>query len=196
MKRGLDIILVLLTAPVWVPLAAFAGVAVFLFMGRPIFFTDERSGVGGRPFRLIKFRTMRAGSGGDMQRLTRFGRFLRSSSLDELPELWNVLIGEMSLVGPRPLPVRYLERYSSAQRRRLDVRPGVTGLAQISGRNSISWEEKFRLDLEYVEKRSLLMDLRILAVTAGKVVARSGINSSEGATMPEFTGSPSEEENV
>lgn len=188
MKRGLDIFLTLATAPLWVPLAVFTAAGVFLFLGRPVFFFDERSGLSGRPFRLVKFRSMRCGVGSDSERLTRFGRFLRSSSLDELPELWNVLRGDMSLVGPRPLPVRYLPRYTERQRRRLEVRPGVTGLAQIGGRNAISWDEKFRLDVEYVERRSFAMDLRILAVTAFKVLARSGVNSSESETMPEFRG--------
>ena len=188
MKRGLDIFLTVGLAPIWVPVAAAVAVAVFLFMGRPVFFFDERSGLGGRPFRMVKFRSMRNGSGSDAERLTRFGRFLRASSLDELPELWNVLRGEMSLVGPRPLPVRYLGRYSPVQRRRLEVLPGITGWAQVNGRNAISWEEKFRLDVEYVERRSVLMDLRILAATMVRVVAPSGVNSAPGETMPEFGG--------
>jgi lipopolysaccharide/colanic/teichoic acid biosynthesis glycosyltransferase len=188
MKRGLDILLTVAMAPIWVPVAAAVAVAVFLFMGRPVFVFDERSGLGGRPFRMVKFRSMRNGPGTDAERLTPFGRFLRASSLDELPELWNVLRGEMSLVGPRPLPVRYLGRYSPTQRRRLEVRPGVTGLAQVSGRNSISWEEKFRLDVEYVERRSMMMDFMILARTLVRVVLPSGVNSAPGETMPEFGG--------
>jgi lipopolysaccharide/colanic/teichoic acid biosynthesis glycosyltransferase len=128
------------------------------------------------------------GVGSDAERLTRFGRFLRSTSLDELPELWNVIKGEMSLVGPRPLPVRYLPRYTDEQRRRLEVRPGVTGLAQINGRNQISWSDKFHYDLEYVERQSLLLDVKILLLTVGKVLLQSGVNNSVNETMPEFDG--------
>ncbi|MBO5751733.1 MAG: sugar transferase, partial [Kiritimatiellae bacterium] len=141
-----------------------------------------------KPFRLVKFRSMLDGVGSDAERLTRFGRFLRSTSLDELPELWNVIKGEMSLVGPRPLPVRYLPRYTDEQRRRLEVRPGVTGLAQINGRNQISWSDKFHYDLEYVERQSLLLDVKILLLTVGKVLLQSGVNNSENVTMPEFDG--------
>lgn len=188
MKRGLDIILILATAPFWVPLASFTALLVLIFMGRPVFFFDERSGALGKPFRLVKFRSMLDGVGSDAERLTRFGRFLRSTSLDELPELWNVIKGEMSLVGPRPLPVRYLPRYTDEQRRRLDVRPGVTGLAQINGRNQISWSDKFHYDLEYVERHSLLLDVKILLLTVGKVFLQSGVNNSENVTMPEFDG--------
>lgn len=188
MKRGLDIILILATAPFWVPLASFTALLVLIFMGRPVFFFDERSGALGKPFRLVKFRSMLEGVGSDAERLTRFGRFLRSTSLDELPELWNVIKGEMSLVGPRPLPVRYLPRYTDEQRRRLEVRPGVTGLAQINGRNQISWSDKFHYDLEYVERQSLLLDVKILLLTVGKVLLQSGVNNSENVTMPEFDG--------
>ena len=188
MKRALDIALTVAAAPLWVPLAALVAAAVLVSMGRPVFFFDDRSGLGGRPFRLVKFRSMRSGPGGDAERMTRLGRFLRAYSLDELPELWNVLRGDMSLVGPRPLPVRYLGRYSPAQRRRLEVRPGVTGLAQVNGRNAISWDEKFRLDVEYVERRSFLMDVRILAVTVLRVLMPSGVESAPGETMPEFRG--------
>lgn len=188
MKRGLDIILILATAPFWVPLASFTALLVLIFMGRPVFFFDERSGALGKPFRLVKFRSMLEGVGSDAERLTRFGRFLRSTSLDELPELWNVIKGEMSLVGPRPLPVRYLPRYTDEQRRRLEVRPGVTGLAQINGRNQISWSDKFHYDLEYVERQSLLLDVKILLLTVGKVLLQSGVNNSANETMPEFDG--------
>ena len=188
MKRGLDIILILATAPFWVPLASFTALLVLIFMGRPVFFFDERSGALGTPFRLVKFRSMLDGVGSDAERLTRFGRFLRSTSLDELPELWNVIKGEMSLVGPRPLPVRYLPRYTDEQRRRLDVRPGVTGLAQINGRNQISWSDQFHYDLDYVERHSLLLDVKILLLTVGKVFLQSGVNNSENVTMPEFDG--------
>ena len=188
MKRALDIFLVLAFAPLWVPLAAAVACLVRLSLGAPVLFRDVRAGRGGRPFTLVKFRSMRAGPGSDATRLTRVGRFLRASSLDELPELWNVLRGEMSLVGPRPLPVRYLPRYTAAQRRRHDVRPGVTGWAQVNGRNALSWEEKFRYDLDYVPRRSLALDLRILAQTLFQCLRPRGISHAGAATMPEFTG--------
>ena len=132
---------------------------------------------------------MRGGEGSDTERTTRFGRFLRSTSLDELPQLWHVLSGKMSLVGPRPLPAKYLERYSPFQARRHEVRPGITGWAQINGRNAISWEKKFELDVWYVDNRSLLLDTKIIFLTLAKVFKRSGVNSSATETMPEFTGS-------
>jgi lipopolysaccharide/colanic/teichoic acid biosynthesis glycosyltransferase len=137
---------------------------------------------------MIKFRTMRSGEGSDGERLTRFGRFLRSTSLDELPELWNVINGDMSLVGPRPLPVRYLPLYSPEQSRRHEVRPGITGWAQVNGRNSISWERKFRFDVEYVDNRSFLFDLKILFLTVAQVFLRRGISHEGSDTMEEFTG--------
>ena len=188
MKRLLDIILVLLTAPLWLPLAVFVALLVLVFLGRPVFFTDERAGLAGRPFRMVKFRSMRVGTGSDADRLTRFGRLLRCSSLDELPELLNVLRGEMSLVGPRPLPVRYLPRYTPEQMRRHEVRPGLTGWAQVNGRNSLSWEEKFRYDIEYVERRTLWLDVRICLMTVVQVVFPRGISHAGEATMPEFEG--------
>ena len=188
MKRLLDIILVLLTAPLWLPLAVFVALLVLVFLGRPVFFTDERAGLAGRPFRMVKFRSMRVGTGSDADRLTRFGRLLRGSSLDELPELLNVLRGEMSLVGPRPLPVRYLPRYTPEQMRRHEVRPGLTGWAQVNGRNSLSWEEKFRYDIEYVERRTLWLDVRICLMTVVQVVLPRGISHAGEATMPEFEG--------
>lgn len=189
MKRAIDTILVLAAAPLWLPAVAAVAAAVAIADGRPVFFSQERSGLRGRPFRLLKFRTMKDGEGGDKERTTRLGRFLRATSLDELPQLFHVLSGKMSIVGPRPLPVRYLGRYSPFQRKRLDVRPGITGLAQINGRNAISWTRKFRLDVYYVRRRSLLLDARIIASTFARVVSRSGIDSSAGETMPEFTGS-------
>jgi lipopolysaccharide/colanic/teichoic acid biosynthesis glycosyltransferase len=137
---------------------------------------------------MFKFRTMRPGDGPDGERLTGFGRFLRSTSLDELPELWNVLRGEMSLVGPRPLPTRYLPRYSAVQARRHEVLPGLTGWAQVNGRNSIGWKEKFRLDVEYVERRSFAFDVKILFMTVSQVLARRGIAHEGSDTMEEFTG--------
>ena len=163
-------------------------------LGSPVLFTQVRPGLHGNPFRMVKFRTMtdeRDGSGAllsDAQRLTPFGRFLRARSLDELPELWNVLRGEMSLVGPRPLLMEYLPLYSPEQARRHEVRPGITGWAQVNGRNAISWSDKFELDVWYVDHRSLWLDLRILWLTVRKVLAREGISAPGDATMPKFNG--------
>lgn len=163
-------------------------------MGSPVLFRQMRPGLHGKPFQMVKFRTMRDAIDADgdplpdAERLTRLGRFLRSSSLDELPELWNVLKGEMSLVGPRPLLMEYLPIYSPAQARRHEVRPGVTGWAQVNGRNAISWSEKFALDVWYVENRSLRLDLKIIWLTIRKVIKRDGISASGEATMPKFTG--------
>jgi sugar transferase EpsL len=193
-KRLADVLLVLLATPVWVPLMGVIALLVRLKLGSPVFFGQERPGRGARPFRLVKFRTMtdaRDASGvllPDAERLTSFGRALRSSSLDELPEVWNVLRGDMSLVGPRPLLTRYLPRYSEHHRRRHEVRPGITGLAQVSGRNAITWAEKLDLDVAYVERCSLGLDARILGRTLWSVVRREGITADGAATMPEFTG--------
>jgi sugar transferase EpsL len=193
-KRLLDIVLVLLAAPIWVPLLAIIAVLVRLKLGAPVFYSQERPGLGARPFRLVKLRTMtdtRDATGAhlpDADRLTTFGRALRSTSLDELPELWSVLRGDMSLVGPRPLLTRYLPRYSERHRRRHEVRPGITGLAQVSGRNAITWAEKLDLDVTYVERCSLALDARILWRTLRSVVRREGITAEGAATMPEFTG--------
>jgi len=180
-----------LLAPLLVPLAAL----IRFKLGSPVLFRQIRPGLHGEPFQMVKFRTMRdavdeAGKPlPDAERLTRFGRLLRSTSLDELPELWNVLKGDMSLVGPRPLLMEYLLLYSVEQRRRHEVRPGITGWAQVNGRNAISWDEKFRLDVWYVDNRSFLVDLRILALTVRKVFAREGISGQGEATMSRFTGS-------
>jgi lipopolysaccharide/colanic/teichoic acid biosynthesis glycosyltransferase len=193
-KRLLDIALVTLTIPVWCPLLAIIGALVRLKVGSPVFFLQDRPGRGERTFRLIKFRTMtdaRDSAGAplpDDQRLTSFGRTLRSTSLDELPELWNVLRGDMSLVGPRPLLTRYLTRYSERHRRRHEVRPGITGLAQVSGRNAITWSRKLDLDVDYVDRCSLALDIRILWRTLRSVIRREGISAEGAATMPEFTG--------
>lgn len=174
--------------------------AVLLFLGRPILFRQTRAGFQGGPFTLIKFRTMAepAAEAGpflsDVDRLTGFGKWLRSTSLDELPELWNVLKGEMTLVGPRPLLPQYHERYSVEQRRRLEVKPGLTGLAQVKGRNALSWEEKFRWDVAYVEQQSFWLDLKILAMTLGQVFSRRGIAAEGEASMPEFQGNSNEED--
>ena len=188
MKRCIDIAIVLLAAPVWVPLSLSVAIGVWLTMGRPVLFTQDRAGLGGKPFRLLKFRTMRPGDGSDAERTTRFGRFLRATSLDELPQLLLVICGKMSIVGPRPLPVRYLPRYSKDQARRHDVLPGITGWAQINGRNAITWQEKFKLDTWYVDHRSIALDLKIMLLTGVKVLRRDGINNSAAETMSEFLG--------
>ena len=195
MKRLFDIVASVAILTIFaLPLLILVGL-VHIKLGSPVFFTQVRPGRGGQLFKLIKFRTMtdERGPNGDLlpdaDRLTPFGRMLRSTSLDELPELWNVIKGEMSLVGPRPLLVEYLPRYSPAQARRHDVRPGITGWAQINGRNAISWEEKFELDTWYVDNQSFWLDLRILWLTVRKVVVRDGISAPGDATMPPFTGS-------
>lgn len=196
--RLLDLTLSTVALAATSPLLLGASVAIYLSLGRPIFFRQLRPGLHGKPFHLTKFRTMRAPKPGedalktDAQRLSSVGRFLRSTSVDELPTLFNVLKGDMSLVGPRPLLMQYLDRYSPEQARRHDVKPGITGWAQIHGRNALSWEEKFALDVWYVDHRSLALDLEILARTAWKVVAREGISHAGQATMPEFMGSPAD----
>ena len=191
-KRLFDLGVVLLAAPFWVPVLAVLAILVRVKLGAPVFFRQKRPGRAERIFEMVKFRTMtdaRDAAGRllpDADRLTGFGRFLRASSLDELPELWNVLKGDMSLVGPRPLLVHYLPRYSPVQRRRHDVPPGVTGWAQINGRNALTWEQKFELDVWYVDHRSFWLDLRILLLTVWKVLTRQGISAAGDATMPEF----------
>ena len=185
-KRALDVVgvgLGLLVAAI--PMALIAA-AIRFTMGPPVLFRHVRPGLHGEPFELLKFRTMRVGDGSDAERLTRLGTWLRSTSLDELPELWNVIRGDMSLVGPRPLLMDYLDRYDTTQARRHDVRPGITGLAQVSGRNAITWEDRFALDVEYVDHHDLAMDLRILARTVRMVLTRSGISAEGHATMPNF----------
>jgi len=194
-KRLFDLFLLLLTAPLWLPALGAVALLVRLKLGRQVLFRQPRPGRQGRVFELVKFRTMtdaRDAEGRllpDAQRLTRFGQLLRSSSLDELPEVLNVLKGEMSLVGPRPLLVRYLDRYTPEQARRHEVPPGLTGWAQIKGRNALSWEEKFRLDVWYVDHQSLWLDVRILFLTVWQVLRRHGVNAPGEATMPEFMGS-------
>ena len=188
MKRLLEVLIVLLFAPLWLPLTIAVAAMVAIYMGAPILFVQERTGLRGKPFLFRKFRTMRTGDESDAKRTTRLGRILRATSLDELPQLFHVLTGKMSLVGPRPLPVRYLPRYSSEQARRHDVRPGITGWAQVNGRNAISWQEKFRLDVWYVDHQSLALDAKILCLTMLKVFKRDGINNSASETMTEFTG--------
>ena len=163
-------------------------------LGSPVFFTQTRPGLHGKPFQMIKFRTMTNARGADgallpdTERLTHFGRFLRSTSLDELPELWNMLKGEMSLVGPRPLLMEYLPLYSPEQARRHEVKPGITGWAQVNGRNGILWEDKFKLDVWYVNHQSFLLDLKILLLTIKNVIYRQGINAARDTTMPLFRG--------
>lgn len=175
------------------PLALLAWL-VRLKLGSPVLFTQVRPGLHGKPFLMVKFRTMTNASDAcgvllpDAERLTSFGRFLRASSLDELPELWNVLRGEMSLVGPRPLLMEYLSLYSPEQARRHEVRPGITGWAQVNGRNAISWADKFALDVWYVDHLTLWLDLRILWLTVRKVLVRDGISAPSDATMPKFEG--------
>ena len=166
-------------------------------LGSPVLFQQIRPGFQGRPFKMVKFRTMRDAVGvdgkplPDAERMTSFGHLLRSASLDELPELWNVLKGEMSLVGPRPLLMEYLPLYSPEQARRHEVRPGVTGWAQVNGRNALSWEDKFRLDVWYVDNQSFWLDLKIIFLTIKKVLVREGISAAGEATMTKFTGSKS-----
>ena len=188
MKRVCDILLVLLAAPLWLSLFALTALAVLLVEGCPVFFVQTRAGLHGRPFRIVKFRTMRTGAGTDAERLGRFGRFLRATSLDELPELLLVLTGKMSLVGPRPLPTRYLPRYTPEQMRRHEVRPGITGWAQVHGRNTLEWEARFAHDVWYVDHRSLWLDIKILFHTIGAVFAARGISEKGEATMSTFTG--------
>ena len=194
-EKVLVLVVLLLIAPVLI----FIGILVFAKMGNPIFLRQVRPGWRSQPFEMLKFRTMTDERGADgallpdAQRLTPFGRFLRASSLDELPELWNVLKGEMSLVGPRPLLMEYLPLYTPEQARRHEVRPGITGWAQVNGRNAISWEEKFALDVWYVDHRSLWLDMRILWMTVRKVLVRDGISAAGEATMSRFTGSKKQE---
>ncbi len=198
-KRFLDILGASFGLVILSPVLVIVGLLVLRQMGAPVLFRQTRPGLLGLPFQMIKFRTMRNATDekgtplADAERLTRLGRFLRGSSLDELPELWNVLKGEMSLVGPRPLLMEYLPLYSPEQARRHEVRPGVTGWAQINGRNAISWEQKFALDVWYVDNQSLPLDLRILWLTIRKVLKRDGISAEGEATMPRFTGQPDDQ---
>jgi lipopolysaccharide/colanic/teichoic acid biosynthesis glycosyltransferase len=193
-KRGLDIAIAATALLLAAPVLLFVAIAVRVNLGGPVLFRQQRPGLHGRPFTMVKFRTMRDALGRDgrplpdAERLTPFGALLRSTSLDELPELWNVLRGDMSLVGPRPLLMEYLDRYTPEQARRHEVRPGVTGWAQIHGRNALSWEERFRLDVWYVEHRSLRLDLQILRRTLALVLRRTGVSANGEATMPVFQG--------
>ena len=186
MKRAFDLAIIILLAPVWLPVAVVVALLVWVNLGRPVLFAQDRAGLNGSPFTLYKFRSMREGEGSDEERLTKFGRFLRAASLDELPELWNVLKGEMSLVGPRPLPVRYLPRYTPEQNRRHEVKPGITGWAQVNGRNALDWETKFRYDVDYVDSQSVWLDLKILWMTFTQVIVAKDISHANEATMSEF----------
>ena len=189
MKRLFDILGTLfLLSVLWLPLVCLCLLQLTL-MGKPIFFRQDRAGLKGQSLSILKFRTMLNDGGSDADRLTPWGKFLRSTSLDELPELWNVLRGEMSLVGPRPLPIHYLERYTPRQKQRHNIRPGITGWAQVNGRNGLSWERQFELDLWYVKHHSLWLDLKILARTVITVFQRKNISADGHATRSEFFGS-------
>lgn len=200
MKRLFDVIISILALPFLVPLGMVLAILVRINLGSPVFFIQERPGLKGRPFNLIKFRSMKnsfSNSGKplpDVERLSRLGLFLRASSLDELPEFLNVLKGDMSLVGPRPLLMEYLGLYSQEQSRRHDVLPGITGWAQVNGRNNLSWDEKFKLDVWYIENRSLWLDCKILFLTIRKIVAKDGISQPGCATAEKFTGAVADDE--
>lgn len=192
-KRALDLAISVPALVASLPIQAAIALAVRRRLGTPVLFRQTRPGLHGEPFELVKFRSMRdideaAGLVTDAQRLTAFGVWLRSTSLDELPSLWNVVKGDMSIVGPRPLLMRYLPRYTREQARRHDVRPGMTGLAQVSGRNALTWEQKFALDTKYVEQMDLKLDARIVLTTVLQVLKRTGINADDDAPMAEFVG--------
>jgi sugar transferase EpsL len=194
LKRTFDLAVTVVTMPLWLPLMGCVALIVRWYLGSPIFFKQARGGLRGRVIKVLKFRTMTDERGDDgqllpdVQRLTPLGAFLRSSSLDELPGLLNVLRGDLSLVGPRPLIADYLPLYSAQQARRHEIRPGITGWAQVNGRNALTWEQKFELDVWYVDHRSFWLDLRILLMTVRKVFIRQGISATGDATMPRFTG--------
>jgi lipopolysaccharide/colanic/teichoic acid biosynthesis glycosyltransferase len=194
LKRSFDIVFSAAWLVGFAPLLLVVAILIRLKLGSPVLFVQERPGLRGRPFRMVKFRTMTDERGPDGEllsdavRLTAFGKLLRATTLDEFPEMWNVLVGDMSVVGPRPLLMRYLGRYDAFQARRMEVKPGVTGWAQVNGRNALSWDEKFALDVWYVDNRTFGLDMRIVVKTFFKVFARSGINSDKSATMEEFRG--------
>lgn len=197
MKRIVDFVLALIGLIALAPVIVIVAWAIRKRLGSPVIFSQVRPGLNGKPFRMVKFRTMRNAFDAngqplpDTERMTPFGSFLRSSSLDELPELWNVLKGDMSLVGPRPLLMEYLPLYNAEQYRRHEVRPGISGWAQVNGRNALSWDEKFKLDVWYVDNRSIWLDFKVIFLTLKKVVVRDGINAEGEATMSKFTGNPS-----
>lgn len=188
LKRVIDLVGATTLLLISLPIQAVVAVLIRIRLGSPILFRQERPGKGGKIFTMAKFRTMETGLATDADRMTPLGHRLRSLSLDELPTLLNVIRGDMSLVGPRPLLVAYLERYSPEQRRRHEVRPGITGLAQVSGRNDLPWDDRFALDVRYVDSRSLRLDLQILARTLAPVISRDGISEEGNATMTEFKG--------
>ena len=194
LKRAFDIVFSACWLIGFAPLLIVVAILVRLKLGSPVLFIQERPGYLGRPFRMVKFRTMTDERGPDGEllpdsvRLTSFGKLLRSTTLDEFPEMWNVLIGEMSVIGPRPLLMRYLSRYSPFQARRMEVKPGVTGWAQVNGRNSLSWDEKFALDVWYVDHRTFWLDVKIVVMTFFKVFARTGIDAAHGGAIEEFRG--------
>jgi len=195
MKRAFDFLAALVAILLLWPVILTVALLVRLHLGSPVFFRQQRPGLHGKLFEVIKFRTMHdmvdvyGNLMPDAERLTSFGRFLRATSLDELPELWNVLKGNMSLVGPRPLLMQYLERYSPEQARRHEVRPGLTGWAQVNGRNALSWDERFKLDVWYVDHQSFFLDMKIILMTTWKILKREGINQPGQATMEAFRGS-------
>ena len=199
LKRLLDIIIASTALILLSPLYAYVAYKVKKNLGSPVLFRQVRPGLHGKPFEMIKFRTMkdaideRGNPLPDSERLTPFGKMLRSSSLDEMPELWNVIKGDMSIVGPRPLLMEYLPLYNKEQAKRHDVRPGMTGYAQVNGRNAISWEEKFKLDTWYVENKSTVLDFKIMLKTVQKVISKDDISEAGEATMTKFTGSKSED---
>jgi lipopolysaccharide/colanic/teichoic acid biosynthesis glycosyltransferase len=197
LKRAFDIVFSAGWLIGFAPLLLVVAILVRLKLGSPVLFIQERPGLRAKPFRMVKFRTMNDARGPDGellpddQRLTSFGRFLRATSLDEFPEMWNVLVGDMSVVGPRPLLMRYVARYDAFQARRMEVKPGVTGWAQINGRNTLTWEEKFALDVWYVDHRTFWLDMKIVARTFFKVLSRSDVSSErDNTSAKEFTGSP------
>jgi len=195
LKRLFDLLFSLFLLVLLLPLFILLAVLVYIDLGSPVLFRQQRPGLQGKPFTFYKFRTMNNGTNEngrlmpDENRLTGFGRFLRGTSLDELPQLFNVIRGDMSLVGPRPLLMEYLDLYTDEQMRRHEVRPGITGWAQVNGRNAITWEEKFSLDLWYVDNRSFLLDIRIILLTIARIIGREGINQEGVATAEKFKGS-------
>ena len=194
LKRAFDIVFSACWLVGFAPLLLVVAILVRLKLGSPVLFIQERPGLRAKPFRMVKFRTMNDARGPDgellpdEQRLTTFGKFLRSTTLDEFPEMWNVLVGDMSVVGPRPLLMRYVARYDAFQARRMEVSPGVTGWAQVNGRNSLGWEEKFALDVWYVDHRGFWLDMKIVVMTFFRVFARTGIDAAHGGAVEEFRG--------
>jgi len=200
-KRVADLVVAVPIFVLTLPIQAVTAMVLRVRLGSPVLFRQRRPGLHGEPFVMVKFRTMleedpEHGLADDASRMTPLGHWLRATSVDELPTLWNIIRGDLSLVGPRPLLMQYLDRYSPEQARRHEVRPGLTGLAQVSGRNALSWEDKFRLDVEYVDHHSLGGDLKILLATVRAVVKRDGISSVGEATMPEFRGTDTDKENL